>query len=221
MSNDLILQYQKSPAPELERQLLNEYRPYIQASAKKWRGILPDAVVDSHANRFAVEAFKTYKPGGATINTHLASKLQQLGRLNYEHSNVVKIPEHQIMRLGDLKQTQDYLTDVYDREPTHEELARAMKMPKAHIRRMLANSRADLINDSDSEQIGVLKSNYEKSNLLAGYRQQLNETEQKQFDHITGFGGVTPLKPSEFGKKYGLKPYQVSKLKQRFAAGLG
>jgi DNA-directed RNA polymerase specialized sigma subunit len=200
--------------------LLDQYGQHIQAASRKWKGVLPDAVIDAHANRHALDALKTYSPGRGTVNTHISSRMQQLGRLNYEHSNVAKIPEHQIMHLGRLKQQRTLLEDTLDREPTHEELAKVMKMPKAHIKRILANSRADLVNDSDRDQIGQMKHNYERANRLAGYRHSLGGLEQRQFDDITGFGGADPMSPKQIGTKYGLTPSQVSKLKSGFAVGL-
>ena len=220
MSNPLILQYQQRPTPELEGRLLAEYDPYIKASAKKWRGSLPDAVIDAHAKNHAIEALRTYDPNKGDINTHISSKMQRLGRLNYEHSNVARIPEHQIRHIGKLKQQQAYLTDILDREPTPEELAKVMKMPKSQIKRMVANLRGDLINDSDTEFSGPVAHDHTKGHRLASYRHDLSPLEQKQFDHLTGYGGVKPLKPTEFGRLYGLKPYQVTRLKNRHAQAL-
>jgi DNA-directed RNA polymerase specialized sigma subunit len=218
MSNELILQYQKNPTKENGQLLLDAYSPYIKANINKWRGIIPDAVLTTYGNHYALEAFKTFDPEKAAINTHLYNHISQLSRLIYLHQNASSVPEHQIQQLGRLNQAKAYLSDELGREPTVEDLSDYMHLPQSHIERIIHNNRADLINDSDTEfQTNATNTDSKMSDRIFSVRNQMNKKEQKQFDSLTGFGGAEILSPQEFGKKFKMKPYEVSRLKTSLA----
>lgn len=221
MTKELILQYQKSPTPELEQQLLQAHGDYISANANKWKGVLPDVVIDTHAKKHALQAFKTFDPEKANINTHLYNHLSQLSRLVYEHQNVAKIPEHQLQMIGKVEQARSYLTDQLGREPEHHEIADHMHLPTVHIERIVKNNRADFLNDSDAEtQQFASGRDTRLADRIFAYRQALDDKKKKQFDALTGFNNSPVLSPQEFGKQFKLKPYEVSRLKAYFAKGL-
>jgi hypothetical protein len=58
------------------------------------------------------------------------------------------------------------------------------------------------------------------SDRIFSYRQSLDDKMKNKFDALTGFGDTKPLSPQQFGKKFKLKPYEVSRLKTFFAKGL-
>lgn len=214
-----ILLYQQTPSVELGQQLLAEHKGVIDKHITKWSGVLPEVVIKKHAEKYALDAFKTYDPSkGTHINTHLFNHLSQLSRLNYENQNVVKIPEHQILQIRNYQDSVAHLTDSLDRTPTHSEVADHMVIPVAHVKRLSQNIRKDFTYDSDKEDIQ--QSNFE-SGPEALYLQdsfnKLNPLEQKQFQDLTGFNNGQILKPSAFGKKYKLKPYEVSRIKTSLA----
>lgn len=223
MTNELILQYQQNPNnKEIEEKLLNLHAPYIKANINKWSGILPNEVINAYGKKYALDAFKTFDPSKASINTHLYNNISQLSRLIYEHQNVSKISEHHIRDIGKINQAREYLIDQLDREPTVHELSLHTQLPVKHLERVLKNQRADFINDSDMEhqQFATQSTDTSMSNRIFAYRNSLSNTQQKQFDSLTGFNNVTPLSPKEFGAKFKLKPYEVTRLKNYFAKGL-
>ena len=223
MSNELIKQYQLDPAnKELGDKLLEIHAPYIKANINKWSGILPQEVLNTYGRHYALEAFKTYNPERASINTHLYNQMSQLSRLIYMHQNVSNISEHQLQDIGRVNQTRDYLKDQLDREPTVQEISHHVKLPINHIERVLKNQRADFVNDSDLEhqQFGVHTTDTSKATTIFSYRNSLDDKQKKQFDLFTGYNDTTPLSPKEFGLKFKLKPYEVTRLKQHFAKGM-
>lgn len=218
MSNELILQYQKDPTKENEQKLFDTYSPYINANINKWKGIVPDAVLHAHGKHHAIAAFKSFDPEKANINTHLYNHISQLSRYIYTHQNVSAIPEHQLQQLGRLNQAKAFLSDELGREPTLDDLSDHMHLPKVHVQRMLTNNRADLINDSDTEfQTSSVNTDTKMSDRIFSVRNQMQPKEQKQFDSLTGFGGAKVLSPQDFGKKFKMKPYEVSRLKTSLA----
>jgi DNA-directed RNA polymerase specialized sigma subunit len=218
MSNELILQYQKEPTKENGQLLLDAYAPYIKANINKWSGIVPQSVLEAHGKHHALTAFKSFDPEKANINTHLYNHISQLSRYIYTHQNTSQIPEHQLQQLGRLNQAKAYLNDQLGREPTLEDLSDHMHLPKVHIERMMTNNRADLINDSDTEfQTNSTNVDNKLGDRIFAIRNQMDKKEQKQFDSLTGFGGTKVLTPQDFGKKFKMKPYEVSRLKTSLA----
>ena len=199
---------------------MDEHKGTIDKHITKWSGVLPDVVIKKHAHRYALDAFKSYDVSkGADIKTHLFNHLSKLSRLNYENQNVVKIPEHQILQIRNYQDSVAHLTDTLDHKPSHEELADHMVMPVAHVKRLAAHvNRKDYTYDSDHEdmQQGDIQSNPE-SLYIADTFNKLDKREQQQFQDLTGYNSGTPLKPGIFGKKYKLKPYEVSRVKTSLA----
>ena len=87
MSLELIQKYQENPNLENEQALLAVHQGFIDAQAKKWKGILPDVVIDTKAKHYAIQAFKSFDPTKANINTHLYNNISQLSRLIYANQN--------------------------------------------------------------------------------------------------------------------------------------
>ena len=221
---DTLNLYQQTNDPSLGQKLLDEHKVTIDKHIQKWQGVLPDIVIQKHAHKYALEAFKSFDASkGANINTHLFNHLSKLSRLNYEHQNVVKIPEHQILQIRNYQDTVAHLTDRFDREPTHEEIADHMVIPVAHVKRLAQNiGRKDYTYDSDDPEIQQAtevenpEALYIKDNFT-----RLGKNEQQQFRELTGYQDSDILKPSAFGKKYNLKPYEVSRLKSSLAKKFG
>jgi len=223
MSNELIAQYQADPSnKEIEQKLLNEYGPYIKSNINKWTGPIPQAVLEAHGKHYALEAFKTFNPEKAAIHTHLYNNLSQVSRLIYEHANASKIPENQILKIGKINSAKAYLNDQLGYEPSIDEIADHLHLPVTHIEKIIKNQHADFINDSDTEFQQVATSNIDNStaNRIFSYRNSLDPEKQKQFDALTGFNNSPILSPGQIGKKFKMKPYEVSRLKTFFAKGI-
>lgn len=219
MSNDLILSYQQTGDKKIGDQLLDLHKNYIKANVNKWSGILPQAVMEAHGKQLALNAFNTFNPDkGANINTHLYNHLSQLSRLVYEHQNIAKMSEHQIQKIGLIDHATKYLEDEYGRPPTIEEISDHVYLPVEHVQRIIKNNRKDFLNDSDAEtQQFATGHDFSAKERIFATRQSLSPLQRSQFDDLTGFNGSKPLELSEFGKKYKMKPYEVSRLKTALA----
>jgi len=216
--------YQKIPTKELGQKLLDEHKDVINAHRLKWSGVLPDVVIKKHAETYALDAFKSYDPSrGASITTHLFNHLSKLSRLNYENQNVVKIPEHQILQISHYKDVVAHLTDKLDRQPSIEEISDHMFIPVSHVKRLEQNlSHKDFTYDSDKEDIQQRNIEASPESLyIQDTFGKLKPIEQKQFKDLTGYGESVILKPSAFGQKYKLKPYEVSRVKASLAKRFG
>lgn len=216
--NELILEYQKNPTPGNEQKLFDAHKGYISANINKWKGTLPDIVLDTYGKQYAVDAFKSFDPSkNASINTHLYNNISRLSRLVYQHNNIVNIPENQIRQIGLVDSAKNYLTDELNREPTTKEISQHLNLPESHIEKIIKNNRADLLYDSDIDikdtQVNSTSPLY---NRLVSLRYTLPVKEKRQLEDLIGFE-KDPLSLKEFGKKYKMKPYEISRLKAHFA----
>jgi RNA polymerase primary sigma factor len=221
MTNDLIRQYQETGSKEVEDQLFDLHKSYIQANINKWSGVLPEAVLQAYGKHYAKNAFKSFDPNkGGSINTHLYNHISQLSRRVYAANNSLSIPEHQIQMIGKVNSARDLLADELGRDPTVDEIADHLSLPKQHIAKVIKNQRADFLNDSDTDIQYQVGGDSKVADKIFGYRQALEDKQKEYFDALTGFGGTKPLTPQQFGKQFKMKPYEVSRLKAYFAKGL-
>ena len=214
----------KSLISALAQQLMDEHKDTINKHISKWQGVLPDVVIKKYAHGYAIDAFNTFDSSkGADIKTHLFNHLSKLSRLNYENQNVVKIPEHQIRQIHNYNTAVAHLTDQFNRAPSHEEVADHLVMPINHVKKLATHvNRKDYTYDADYEdmQQGDLESNPESLYIQDTFS-KLHPIEQQQFTDLTGYNNADILKPSAFGKKYNLKPYEVSRVKTSLAKRFG
>ena len=221
--NNLEL-YQQTQSPELAQKLLDEHKDTINKHVQKWSGVLPDVVIKKHAETYALDAFKSYDPSkGADIKTHLFNHLSKLSRLNYEHQNVVKIPEHQILHIRNYQDTVAHLTDTLGHTPNEEEIADHMVVPVAHVKKLAHNlAHKDYIYDPTEAEIQQESIEADPQSLyIRDTFKKLPTLERKQFSDLTGYNNTAILKPAQFGQKYKLKPYEVSRVKSSLAKRFG
>ena len=224
MSNELIARFQETGDPALGKQLLTLHNPTINQHIQKWSGTIPDIVIKKHAHQYALDAFRTYDPSKSEIKTHLYNHLSRLSRLNYAHQNVVQIPEHQIRQISTYNNSINFLKDSLDRDPTHQEIADHMGIPLNHVLKLSKNIRkevaADLEGYSTGQLLGVNGISDEMKTSLFDTLNRMPEQDRMKFNDLTGFAGTKPLTPKQFGKKYSLKPYEVSRFKSSLAKQL-
>jgi len=214
--------YQKTQDPNIGKQLLATHRDTIDKHIAKWSGVLPEVVIKKHADKYALDAFKTFDPKkGASIQTHLFNNLNKLSRLTYAYQNVVKIPEHQILQIGHYQNAIDVLSDKFDRNPSHEEIADYMKIPVSHVDRLSKNIRSDFTQDSDNDFQSEETIHDDKGMYLEDRLRHLSPHERQVFNDLTGYNNSKILSLQEFGKKYKLEPYQVSRVKSSLAKKFG
>ena len=225
-TTDLILKYKATNDPKIGQQLLELHAPIINQHVQKWSGTIPDIVIRKYADQYALDGFRTYDPSKAQIQTHLYNHLSRLSRLNYANQNVVQIPEHQIRQISSFNQSINHLRDTLDREPTQEEIADHMGIPVSHVAKLAKNIRKEFSFDSNFEGYStgqLLGINGISDSIKLNLHDTLNRMapeDRAKFNDITGFEGTKPLTPKQFGSKYGMKPYEVSRFKSNLARQL-
>lgn len=212
---ELWRRWQSTRDPMDLKNLLDNLAPLIQREVGKWGSTVPQAALESKARMLAAEALETYNPNmGAAVGTHVASRLRKLSRSVYPYQNVARLPENKQLLFNTFQIAQNSLMDTTGREPTVEELSDHLGWSKKKVntfqqefgRRELVESEGMLMGDKDDSDEG----------LVDFYYHELNPMDQKLFEDITGYGGVSPMANKALMKKHNLTQGQLSYRKSKF-----
>lgn len=121
---DLYTQWAKTKSKQDMSALLKALNPLIQKEVNRASGSLPKAVLEAEAKKWAIEAIKKFNPNSGTqLSTYVTHYLAKVRRLNYEHQNMVRIPESRHLEYAGFKNALDTLKEQLSRDPTDTELA--------------------------------------------------------------------------------------------------
>lgn len=114
--------------------LLKSLKGVIQKEVNRASGSLPVAVLEGAAMRWAIEAIKRYNPNSnAALATWVTGYLQKVRRLNYQHQNMVRLPEEKQREFFAYNQALGHLRETLTREPTDHELASHLEWKPAAV----------------------------------------------------------------------------------------
>ena len=137
--------WNKTQDPNKLNELLTSLNPFLQSQVNKFGGApIPRSAIESHAKVLAIQAFKTYDPTKAALNTHVGNNLRHLSRYVIEYQNVGKIPEHRGLQISRFHNTMSRMKDDLGREPNVTELADELGWSSAEVERMKNELRSDL-----------------------------------------------------------------------------
>lgn len=140
----LFKEYQKGNQIA-KQELLQSMAPVINSQVSKFAASgLPTPALRLEAQRLTLDAFKTYDPNKAQLNTHVTNGLKKLSRFVTEYQNVGHIPEPRAFMIGRYNTVKENLKDAFGREPTMDELADALSIPISEISRLQLELRNDL-----------------------------------------------------------------------------
>lgn len=142
-------QWKASGSPEHLEPLLDLYNPIIKRKAVEYGAgavMIPPLALESHLGRIAIEAFQTYDPNrGASLNTHVHTRMQKAKRYVVQHQNAAYIPEGPAGQIGAIERARDALTEEFGgRAPTVTEIAGHLRMPVKTVSRIQRSIRRDV-----------------------------------------------------------------------------
>jgi DNA-directed RNA polymerase specialized sigma subunit len=158
--------------------LLTQLSPVIYSEVRRASGSLPTAALSAEAKRWAIRAVQTYAPEhGAALSTHVANYVQKVRRSNYQYQNAVRLPENMQLKYHEYNRTLTDLTDELNREPTDEELARALGWTKPQTVKFKNSLYADLVESASARPSEFTQFN-ENAILMEHLMNQLTSDEK-------------------------------------------
>ena len=190
-------------------ELLISLEPLLQKEVNKYAASpLPRTSLETEARMLALNAFKSYDPNKAQLNTHVTNHLKHLQRYVLTYQNIGKIPEHRGIAISKFKNIKANLMEDYDREPTIVELADALQWSVAEVERMQIELRRDLNITSkkeDDTESGFFDYTFAKTDPLKEAVEFVyfdSPAENKKIlEYTFGIGGTEILAPKEIAKK--------------------
>jgi DNA-directed RNA polymerase specialized sigma subunit len=175
---ELFHEWKKTGSKKALGNLIEQLGPVIYSEVRSQSGSLPTAALSAEAKKWAYKAITTYNPDkGAALATHVTGYLRKTRRLNYRLQNAVRLPENQQLKYGDYARAVSDLTDLHNREPTEEELARHLGWSKPAVVKYKNSLYADLIESASARPAEVTGFNW-NAILMEHLMSQLS-TEEK------------------------------------------
>lgn len=182
-----------SPTPENLKSVLDDLDPTINSEIQRFSG--PKPLLRSRARALAIKAIRTYDPSSGTkLRSWVVTQLQPLSRYN-NALKPVYAPEEAARKAYAVSQARESFVDEYGRDPTDEELADAVGISVARLRKVrkmtpavVNEPQATDSEDDNTPDYAVYRSNPAQaaSDMVYG---GLDERDRRIFDLRTGSHG--------------------------------
>jgi DNA-directed RNA polymerase sigma subunit (sigma70/sigma32) len=189
--------------------LLISLEPLLYKEVNKYTASpLPRTTIETEARILALNAFQSYDPTKAQLNTHVTNHLKHLQRYVLTYQNVGKIPEHRGIAISKYQNIRDNMSEDLGREPTSVELADALQWSPAEVERMQIELRRDLsiaAKKEDEDAGGFFDYTFSTTDPLKEAIQFVyfdsSAEDKKILEYTFAIGGEKTLAPKEIAKK--------------------
>jgi len=194
--------------------LFSRMEPVIQKEVSRWAtGPVARPVLNLEAKKISLNAFNTFDPNKAKLNTHLTNNLKGLSRIVYTHTNPARMPEHQVLKLSTFMSSKQALEEELGREPTTQEISEQLAWSPGEVERYQGQIRTGY---STSQPLPPGFDKYDADRVFLDFvYNDLVDQDKLVFEHTTGYGGKRILSASELIKKTKMTQGQISHSKRR------
>ena len=216
--------WQKDPSPQLTQRVLGLIKPTIQSALHTY---VPGQEADYRikATGYALNSLKNYNSAKkVSPNTYIFSQLRRLSRIKRQRQNIVHIPQSQIYQQAQVNKALQQFQDMYDRQPTDQQLADKLHVSKAKLAKMLQGNKRSVIPDSSAINPITGQSTFSQNAITQKdyfdyvYR-SVSPQDKLIMQYTSGFGKPV-LSNNQIAAKLKLSPGAVSQHKARLQAML-
>lgn len=207
--------------------LMTSLEPAITYHVNKWKAAnVPEHLIRIRAKQITVDSLRTYTPTAghkgkvASPGSWVQKNLNQLQRFIVTNQNVGRVQE---TRAGKNKrifdEAQQYLREVYGREPSIKELAEDMttKLGKAVTEKQVRMYVREQRRDNTVSDENFTYTPTATRMLIKLLPQELTPLENQVFERVHGLNGIRKMKPGEIAKDLRIDNSRVSRIKNRIA----
>ena len=205
-------EYRKNPVPENLDKVLKDLDKLLYSEIEKYKGILPAEVLHAKAKVLAIEAIKTFDPDKeAALSTHVVSTLRRLARFTAEEGHAIRLPEDIRQSAVRFDKVRQGLLYDFNREPTTDELAEALKWPLDKVKRQQQFGIKTEVPESILEYAPEVNTKDVTSLVMSYIHHDLDPVDKFIFESVTGFDKKPKLSKVEVAEKLKISPAAVSK----------
>ena len=219
-----IQQWQKTPTAQLTQKVLQSIRPAISSALHTYTpGQQHDYIIK--ATNYALNSLKNYDASRkVSPSTYVFSQLRRLSRIKRQRQNIVHIPQSQVYQQMQVNKAIAELSDVYDRQPTDQQLADKLHVSKAKLSKMLQAAGMSVAPQSAAVNQVTGQSTFSNKDLgdkdYFDYVYRSVSPQDKLIMQYTSGIGKHMLSNNQIAKKLKLSPGAVSQHKQKIQAML-
>lgn len=212
--DDVYAAWVADPTPDNMKAVLDDLDPAINAEIQRFSG--PKPLLRSRARALAVKAVRSYDPAsGARLRSWVVTQLQPLARYN-NSLRPVYAPEDAARKAYAVSKAHETFIDEYGREPTDSELADAVGISVARLKKVRRMTPA-LVNDphpTDADddtaaEYAIYRSNPVQDASIAVYS-GLDARDRQIFDHRTGAHGRKEMSGKDIAALLKVSPAYVT-----------
>jgi hypothetical protein len=183
----------------------------------RWAGSLARPTLETKATALAVKAIKDYNPAmGAALSTHVTNRLQKLSRTVYTHTQAARLPEHKALAMTSFNAAHEMLNSELGRSPTVLELSEHLGWSRSRTGEFQkAFQRKELLTSGEFRPASFAVNDYQQDPMVDFVYYDMSPTNQKLFEHITGYGGAKVMSNRDLMKKFKLTQGQLSYRKRK------
>jgi len=218
---ELYLIWKKSPNPMTLRDLLKQLEPILVSEVNKQIGSLPRQILMARAKEIVIESLPKFDSKfNVKLSTFVINQLKQLKRLNYEHQNIVRMPENRQLRVKTFIDAKENLQNTLQREANTEELADHLSWPIKEVQRMERDFHTEAF-ESSAVYDPIERHYSDELNVKVEYAlHSLAPRDRLIFELATGYKGKKRLSNNEIAKQLSVTPAMISQRKLYIAQRL-
>jgi DNA-directed RNA polymerase sigma subunit (sigma70/sigma32) len=195
------------------RKLKDKNRGMVMQAINTYRAAnVPASSLEAESWTLFDDAVNNFKPdAGAKFSTYLSYQLRKLDRHTKKYQNIARIPEALAGKIGDYDRISANMSQKNGKQPTNQEMAKAMDMSVKHVKQLNASRRGDIYESWNPEDGGINQS--ERTNwMLVELRDELNDQERKVYDHLIGHNTKMITNKRDLAIKLGMSAGRISQI---------